>query len=399
MEFWRVKQVGDSMKIGQFSETFIPIVDGVGRVVYSYAESLANMGNECYVITADADTGYRGKYPFEIVDYNGVNMVGANQYRTGIASLDMHYGRRIRKIELDILHAHSPFFTGHEALRLKRKRDLPLIATFHSKYYDDFLKVTKSDTIADIGVRGVVNFYEKCDEVWAVSKETAKVLNEYGYEKEIFVMENGVNIIKADDKWADKARDAFSLPKDKKILLYVGQINFKKNLKRVVEACSLLIKAENKYHVVFAGQGPDKKELAELIEELGVSNDFTFTGHITSEDLLYGLYMCSSLFLFPSLYDNAPMVLREAAMLGTPAVLAKGSSSAEVVTHGHNGFISGDNSRELADVIRQALSDEAKLLEIGKNASETIPISWDLIMKRVIKRYEYVIHNHKYNVF
>ena len=57
------------MKIGQFSDTFLPIVDGVGRVVYHYATSFARRGEECYVIAPMADTGYRGGYPFELVDF------------------------------------------------------------------------------------------------------------------------------------------------------------------------------------------------------------------------------------------------------------------------------------------------------------------------------------------
>lgn len=60
------------------------------------------------------------------------------QYRFGEAMLDAHYRKRIRMVELDIVHAHSPFHAGSEALRLAAVRKLPLVATFHSKYYDDF---------------------------------------------------------------------------------------------------------------------------------------------------------------------------------------------------------------------------------------------------------------------
>jgi glycogen synthase len=46
--------------IGQFSESFYPIVDGVGRVAYNYASKLAERGHECYVITPMADTDTEG---------------------------------------------------------------------------------------------------------------------------------------------------------------------------------------------------------------------------------------------------------------------------------------------------------------------------------------------------
>ena len=60
------------MKIGQFSDSFLPIVDGVGRVVYHYAMALSRKNEECYVIAPMTDTGFRGGYPFELVRNNFV---------------------------------------------------------------------------------------------------------------------------------------------------------------------------------------------------------------------------------------------------------------------------------------------------------------------------------------
>ena len=57
------------MKIGQFSDSFLPIIDGVGRVVYNYCETIALKGHECTAIVPLDKFGYRGKYPFEIIDY------------------------------------------------------------------------------------------------------------------------------------------------------------------------------------------------------------------------------------------------------------------------------------------------------------------------------------------
>ena len=94
----------------------------------------------------------------------------------------------MRMIPLDIVHAHSPFTAGSEALRLAVQRKVPLVATFHSKYYDDFLKATKSEKLARLGVKFVVAYYNRCDEVWTVGQGTADVLHEYGYEKEIIVI-------------------------------------------------------------------------------------------------------------------------------------------------------------------------------------------------------------------
>ena len=122
------------MKIGQFSDSFLPIVDGVGRVVYHYAAALCKRGEECYVVAPMADTGFRGGYPFELVDFISMELPRQRQYNTGIPQLDVHYDARMRCVGLDIIHAHSPFIAGLEAQRLARRRNLPIIDMFHSRY-------------------------------------------------------------------------------------------------------------------------------------------------------------------------------------------------------------------------------------------------------------------------
>lgn len=379
------------MRIGQFTDTFYPIVDGVGRVVFNYATHLPRLGHACYVIAPMVNTGYRGGFPFDLVDFAGTAVPGSPQYKAGVAILDRHYHARIADVPLDVIHAHSPFSAGMEALRLTAKRDIPLVSTFHSKYYDDFYKATGLEMIANLGVRFVVEFYERCDEVWAVSESSADVLRSYGYEGDVVVMENGTDRrpIRAEDRAAAEAR--FGLGGEEPVLLFVGQMNWKKNILHILEAAALLAKEGIAFRLVFAGQGPDMEAIRAKTGELGLAARTVFTGHITDTALLDGLYQRATLFVFPSVYDNAPMVLREAAAAGTPAVLTRGSCAAEVVEGGVNGLLASDTPEDLARVIRQALSDPAALRAIGERARESIPIAWETVIKRVEKRYAALI--------
>ena len=206
------------LKIGQFTDTFLPIVDGVGRVVQAYSETLCKMGHQVTVVAPMYDTGFQGGFPYQLVEYVGSSVPGLKQYKVGEAVLDAHYRHRIRMIDLDVIHAHSPFTAGSEALRLASVRKLPLVATFHSKYYDDFLKATRSESIAKMGVKLVVSFYNRCDEVWAVGKNTADVLREYGYEGEIQVMPNGATLRTVSPSDVEQVNRRWNLGEDPLIL-------------------------------------------------------------------------------------------------------------------------------------------------------------------------------------
>lgn len=379
------------MRIAQCSDTFLPIVDGVGRVVHHYATALALAGHECYVITPLKNTGFRGGQPFEIVDFVSVPVPSAPQYRTGIASLDLHYTERLSLIELDLIHAHAPGLAGVEALRLAEKLDIPVIGTFHSKYYDDFLRVTRSDVLASLGSRFVAEFYQRCDEVWTVSENAARALHAYGYRGRIEIVPNGAEMRTPDPKHEAAARRKYHLG-DMPILLYVGQIDLKKNLRRVLESAALLQGRGSAFQLVLAGQGRDRKELERLAASMGLEN-VTFIGHVGDRDLLDGLYMAASLFVFPSLYDTAGLVVREAAVMGTPSVVVRDTAPAEVICDGVNGFLCQDNAASLSEVIARYLYDltPSQRAAIRLQVQKTVPLPWEKVMRQVEERYQSLI--------
>lgn len=379
------------MRIAQCSESFLPVVDGVGRVVFQYANALSRSGNECYVITSLNNSGYRGQYPFEIVDFISVKLPSAPQYHTGIAPLDPHYAERISQISLDLVHAHAPGFAGIEAFRLAEKQNIPLVGTFHSKYYDDFLRVTHSDVLASLGSRYVAEFYELCDEVWTVSEDAVETLYSYGYKGDIIVVQNGTEIRTPNAEFESAARKEFKLGNDP-ILLYVGQMDFKKNLRRTLEAAALLKKRGFAFQLVLAGQGQDFKALKAMANEIRLDN-VVFTGHITDRDLLDGLYMAASLFVFPSLYDTAGLVVREASVMGTPSIVVRGTAPAEVIRDGVNGLLCDDDTVSLCNAIEKYLFriNDKERQNIRSEAQTSIPLPWETVMKEVEDRYRALI--------
>lgn len=375
------------MKIIQFSDTFLPIMDGVGNVVFQYARNMGKKGHEIYAVAPQADTGFRGRYPFEIVDYLSVPLLKLKSYKVGTPLLDVHCQNRLNHIHADIVHAHSPFVAGHAALSYAHRQGCPVVGTFHSKYYDDFLQVTGISALATLGAKYVANFYEKCDEVWAVNESSAETLRSYGYQGSIRVVYNGTDIQPADDQAISAVEAQYGLD-DAPVLLFVGQMNWKKNLRCVLEACA---KLKRPYRLLMAGQGPHEKEIVKLSAELGIGDRTQLIGHMTDRSMLNALYHRASLFLFPSIYDNSPLVVREAAAMGTPAVVARGSSASEGMRDGFNGFLCENDPDDLARVIRQALSDRELLEEIGENARKTIPIPWTMLVDEVLAHYERII--------
>lgn len=386
------------MKIGQFGESFIPVFDGVGRVMKAYAETMTSRGHEVYVIAPLYDTGYRGKYPYEIIDFTSIQLTKKMPWKVGIEQLDPHFNMRMKDVDLDICHVHGPAFAGHIGRNLAKKRNIPLVGTFHTKFYDDILETTRSKAIAKFGAGIVADFYESCDEVWAVSENSAETLREYGYHGKIFIMPNGSDKHTLKQEIVPSVKAKYKIREDVPVFLFVGQINFKKNIERIVQSCGLLAKEGQDFQLIFAGRGPDEEAVARLCKQCKIDDKVVFTGHLQDTHELDCLYYLADLFLFPSIYDNSPLVLRESAAMSTPGVVVEGTGTAEVVQDKVNGLLCKDTDTSLKEAIVYFLNlSKQEKEELGKKAFETIPVPWDgPLMDKVLERYQNLIDFYKF---
>ena len=374
------------MLIGQFCESYPPTVDGVGRVMFSYCLHLKALGHRALYIAPD-NRRFARPTGAETLLYGGVHVPG-EAYRAGIPMWNDAYRHAVKDMKFDVLHAHSPFFSGHEARRLARRDGAPLVATFHSKYYEDFLKATHSKLIARAVVRYIVNYYHTCDEVWAVNRQTSEVLKQYGYRGEPVVMPNGTDPFTLSDEARREALRRYPIRDDAPVLIFAGQQNFKKNPHLVLRACAILKQEGRPFQLLMVGNGPDLNRLKVMGRELGLTDDIIFTGFLNDRDTLMALYERADLMVFPSLYDNAPMVVREAAVMGTPSLLVEGSCSAEGIRDGENGYLCAATPEAIAQTITRALPTAQA---VGRAARDTIPIPWDRLMETVQNRYQALI--------
>jgi glycosyltransferase involved in cell wall biosynthesis len=141
------------------------------------------------------------------------------------------------------------------------------------------------------------------------------------------------------------------------------------------------------------GTGKDEQEIARYAASLNLTErQVLFTGQIRDRELLQGVYLNADLLFFPSVFDNAPLVLREAAVLGVPTLAAEGSNAAGAIRKNVNGFTAAAEAKAMSDEILRIFSEE-DLRQIGRNAQETIPLSWERLIPMVLDRYRVVIES------
>ena len=379
----------EEANVGLFCDCFPPVMDGVSVCMENYAKWLQKMAGGVKVITPNVPGADYSKLDYEVIDFLSVPVPQRHPYVTGIAEADPRFLVNISKIRFKILHAHCPFSTGVAARRLARHQGIPRVATFHSKYRDDFARVLPKPVVDSI-VKYIVEFYERADLVWVPQESVIDVIREYGYKGNVEVMDNGSDLV-ADypEKFFVDARKQLGIKPGEFVMLFVGHHIGEKNPRLIIE--SLARMGDVPFKMFFIGTGYAEQEMKDLVSERGLEGKVTFVGSVTDRQLLTRYYAASDLFLFPSLYDTAGLVVREAASLNTPSVMAQGSTASTALTDGENGFLVKNDPADMEALLRRLIADPQRVHRVGVQASKTIVRSWEDCVGEALDRYNVLL--------
>jgi glycosyltransferase involved in cell wall biosynthesis len=126
----------------------------------------------------------------------------------------------------------------------------------------------------------------------------------------------------------ENMRSRYGLPQ--RFILYVGTIEPRKNLMRLMSAFAEARKAGIPQHLVCVGPyGWSSRDLAGHIERLGITSAVHFTGYLPFEDLP-AIYNLGDFFVFPSLYEGFGLPVVEAMACGLPVLTSNTSSLGEI---------------------------------------------------------------------
>ena len=383
---------------GIFNDNFPPILDGVALTAHNYAYWLNEKGCDVRVITPYAPRAEKfiRDTPYQINRYISIPIPFRHPYRYGLPYLDLPFMRNWRKMEFELVHAHCPFTTGDLAYSASRSQHIPLVATFHSKYRQDFEHNVKNPKIVDWMVRHIIRFFEKADEVWIPQAAVEPTLREYGFKGHIEVVENGNDFYTPSariEAMRQEMRDELGLLPEDTMLLFVGQHIWEKNIGFILDALSLI--KERPFHLFMVGTGYAVREIRQKVKQLELQDRVTLLGNIHDRERLKKIDAAADLFLFPSLYDNAPLVVREAAALHTPALMLQESTAAEVITPDVNGFLTPNDVQAYADRIAWLMEHPEILVRVGNKASKTISRSWENVIEEVLLRYRDIKKSYK----
>lgn len=389
------------MRIGLFTDTYPPYINGVSTSVHMLKIALENLGHEVFVVTVNQKAS---SYDFEedgyIIKVPGVK-TGIYDYRL-TSMYPLKIAKKIKKMNLDIIHVHTEFSIGSFGRIIAKQLNIPIVATYHT-YYEDYLYyVTKGyfNYISKNLLKTLTQFYaDKTVNSLIVPAEKIKDLfiNKYNYKKEIAVIPTGIAIERfykenVDKKKKEEIYKSLKVDKDDFLILFVGRVAEEKNIKFLIEAHKKLVKEDNKYKLIIVGDGPDIKNLKELSKD--IKDNVVFAGKSLWEDVPC-YYDIADIFVTASRSETQGLTVLEALASSTPVVCANDPSYIDAIVPGSNGFVF-DTEEEYLENIKKLRKDNKLREEFSINARNySENFSSSKYAKRVLDVYEKAIKDYK----
>ncbi|OYT41896.1 MAG: glycosyl transferase family 1 [Candidatus Altiarchaeales archaeon ex4484_43] len=358
------------MKIGIFTDTYFPQVNGVTCTIAEWKKKLEEY-HDIYIYYPESSyVPKKNEFPFRSFEfrfYKGYRIA----FTKGISK---------KAKNLDIVHIHGLFTMAMAGLYVSRKYKIPRILTYHTPADDYIDYVTKKPALKKTLMK-LYNFWEKkllnsCDLVTAPSESIRDRLLEKGV-KEVMVLSNGINLDFFRYKDPESFKKKYGIGGGK-VIGFCGRFGYEKHLEDLIE-----ISDRFDGQILIAGKGPATRYYKKLAKD---RKNVKFLGFLSREELLR-FYSSLDLFIFPSLAETQGLVALEAMACGVPVVGANALALKDTIKDGRVGFLYQQGDTE--DLMKKIERAYEKRDELSKNCLEYVKEhSLDKTIERLLEIYE-----------
>jgi len=283
----------------------------------------------------------------------------SHSYLGGLVS----YRRLLKQLTPDIVHFHSfqPMLWG-SLFSIGGKQ----LCTVHSNYpyfHQRTIKAVVKRTIQKL------IFKKSGMAIVAVSQKVGSVLARFNIPSErLHIINNGIPLDdyhSGQNELAIAAREINRGDKDI-IFITIGRMDQLKGYPYLLQAFHRVLKTRNNIRLLFIGDGPERKGLAETAEELGIEGYVRFLGFKKDPRPYLSL---SDIYICSSVVEGWSLAVAEAMFSGLPVVATRVGANPDIIDHGVNGLlVEPGNSAALARAMEEMISRRTDWAEMGKKA-------------------------------
>ena len=368
------------LRIALFSGNYNYVRDGANQALNRLVEYLLRMGAKVRVYAPTiAEPAFAPQG--DLIGVPSVAIPGRGEYRIplGLSSANR---ADLAAFAPNIVHVSSPDPTGHAALKWAQARNIPVLASVHTRFetYPRYYGLGFTEPWLEAMLR---RFYNRCDGLVAPSQSQIDILHEQKMHQDITIWSRGVDRTVFASSQRDTAwRRGLNIVDGDVAVVFLGRLVMEKGLDVFSDTIAELRKKDLPHKVLVIGDGPARGWFEKNLPG-GI-----FAGFQTGPDLGKAL-ASGDIFFNPSITETFGNVTLEAMACGLPVVASAATGSKSLVIDGQTGaLVEQGTAANFAAAIAPYLTDHALRSTHGA-AGETrsLDYSWDAINQTVADNY------------
>jgi glycosyltransferase involved in cell wall biosynthesis len=367
------------MRIAYFTESLLPLVDGVSHTLNHLFHTLEDEGIDFRVYSPfmpsrDIRWSHRvcrvRAFRFPLYRDYKVSWPGGRRL---VAELDA--------LAPDLIHVASPTPMAVWAQNYARTRGIPVVATFHT-HFVAYLPYYRLRGLEPLGWRIIRWFYGRCAATYAPSSSIVDELRAQGLHG-VRLWSRGVDAELFSPARRDAAlRERLGASDDTPLLLTVSRLVREKDMADLVTMDRELQRRGVRYRFALVGNGPMRLELERELPHA------YFAGHQRGHELARW-YASADVFVFPSTTETFANVVQEAMASGLPAVVVDRGGPPGVIEPGRSGLVArARDGISLADQVERLLVDRTLRMAMGSAARDRAAArTWSAVNSALLDDY------------
>ncbi len=240
---------------------------------------------------------------------------------------------------------------------------------------DSFLQ-TKPKGKAALLAKAERSVATSAEKVIVPSQYLKKVVEQWGVpSKRIKVIYNGISLKSSAISLAEARKE---IGREERFVFTAGRLVLWKGFALLIKIWPKIKEKQPDLKLVIAGEGPEEKNLRNLIKEKKLESDVFLVGKVAAEKMPF-YFRAAEFFLLNSAYEGLPHIVLESLREGTPVIASQAGGNGEVVEEGKNGFLIPYNKEEAwQEKILFLAQNKEKQEELKKNIPFTLKkFSWE----------------------
>lgn len=387
------------MRIGIFTDTYPPYINGVSTSIKMLENALIKMGHDVFIVTVNPEKmSYEYEDDGRIIRIPGIK-TGIYDYRL-TSVYPIKAVNKIKEWNLDVIHSHTEFGIGTFARVISKQFNIPIVHTYHTMYEDYVHYITHGyfDKSSKKIVEHLTKFYcdKTIDELIVPTVKTYDLFKEkYKYDRNIHIIPTGIEIERFYQENIDKEKvkqlkNKYGFKTNDVIILFVGRIAEEKSIDFLINNHLSIIKKEKNAKLLIVGDGPDLDKFKELVIENNLSDNVIFTGKVPWNEVpLY--YNVADIFTTASHTETQGLTVIEAMAASLPVVALNDDAFRNVVVDTLTGYLF-KNKKEYISKMSELVLNKDLRKHMGKQARiNSESYSSKYFAERVSKVYDLAI--------